>query len=255
MKNQDDVKIDFDDFQQLVDEKISEYNISEKINKLKLFDICTEIVWYQTSGNENIKNTVKLLILMKTALNNKTGIRVQSLSANDKCDYNDFGTMHQIIRWMETKLFLERGVYYDEIFYWDVCKKYKLIPDQYHIDLVRTSWIYSGGWDYILKSDIEPYSMEQLNIILNNENDLIIYEKQAEQNCKANKIAKAILFLKESGIFKKDLKTIATNEACFLYDVMEASSQQFPVSEIPLNNQEKYQYIKRYLKYAKKDQD
>lgn len=251
----DEFKIDYDDFTKLVNEKQREYRINGEINHLKFFDICTEVVWYHTSGNENIKNTVELLILMKTALNNKTSIRVQSLSTNDKCDYKDFNTMRQIIRWLETKIFLERGVYYDEIFLWDICKKYELIPDQYHIDLVRTTWIHNGGIEYVLKSGIEPYSMEQLSEILKNENDLIVYEKLAEQNRKTNKIARAILFLKESGIFKKDLKTIATNEACFLYDVMEASSQQFPVSEIPLNNQEKYQYIKRYLKYAKKDQD
>lgn len=249
----DGFKIDYDDFTKLVNEKQYEYGINGEIDHLKFFDICTEVVWYHTSGNENIKNTVELLILLKNAFNDKTGIRVQSLKTSDKCDYKDFNTMHQIIRWLETKIFLERGVYYDENFLWDICKKYALIPDQYHIGLVRTTWMHNGGIEYVLKSDIEPYSMEQLSEILKNENDLIVCEKLAEQNRKAQKITNAILHLKESGIFKKELKTIPTNEASFLYDVMEASCQEFPVSAIPLINQEKYQYIKRYLKYANKD--
>ena len=52
--------------------------------------------------------------------------------------------------------------------------------------------------------------------------------------------------LRETGVFNKELKTIATKEACFLYDILVCSD--IIKLDPYFNGQEKYQFIKRFLK-------
>lgn len=60
------------------------------------------------------------------------------------------------------------------------------------------------------------------------------------------KLLKETIFsLKKKDLFNKNLKTIATNEACFLYDIFAFA--KLIEADLTANNQEKYQLIKRYL--------
>lgn len=244
-----EVKIYFDEFVDLLEKMTKEYGIPGEINKLRLHDICTEIVWYEASGDADVKNSVELLLLLKTSLENKTGIRVSNLKGiSVKCDYYDFGSIYHIIRMLETKLFFKRAVYYDDVFRWDILSEYDFLPEHFEVDFIRRNWSSSGGWFKIFNAHKSPYSISQLQEILEHEKNLILYENDAEKNKKPNKIIRAVNLLKAQGNFRTDIKTIATNEACFIYDLMEASAQDFEPSPLPLTNQEKYQYIKRIIK-------
>ncbi|MBP1617553.1 MAG: hypothetical protein H6Q14_1380 [Bacteroidetes bacterium] len=93
------------------------------------------------------------------------------------------------------------------------------------------------------------YSNQEINRIID-----IVKEKGRFQSNKYSKLKKeqlkdllkeTISTLKKKDLFNKNLKTIATNEACFLYDVFAFA--KLIEHDSSANNQEKYQFIKRRL--------
>lgn len=71
------------------------------------------------------------------------------------------------------------------------------------------------------------------------------YTKQKKEQLK--ELLKEMIYkLRKSNLFNNNLKTIATNEAGFLYDILAFA--KLIENDLSANSQEKYQFIKRYLK-------
>jgi hypothetical protein len=134
----------------------------------------------------------------------------------------------------------------------------ELLKDFYFkSDLVNSLESYNDALD---KSDLsmfrignsakELYNNKELDLISN-----IVQKEGCFQETKFSKqkkdLIKKIIIetnfdFRELGLFNNELKTISTNEACFLYDVYGYAN--FFATDMIANNQEKYQFIKRYLK-------
>jgi hypothetical protein len=94
------------------------------------------------------------------------------------------------------------------------------------------------------------YSIEELSKIIDTVKEKGKFQSNKYTNLKKDQLRKllkeTISTLKKKELFNKNLKTIATNEACFLYDIFAFA--KLLENDLSANNQEKYQLIKRYLK-------
>ena len=112
------------------------------------------------------------------------------------------------------------------------------------------------------KDDYDMFQIIDFSKVLFNNHELnniidIVKEKGKIKNDKYSKSKKeqlrdllneTISKLRKKELFNKNLKTIATNEACFLYDVFAFA--KLIEADLTANNQEKYQYIKRHLQIS-----
>lgn len=93
------------------------------------------------------------------------------------------------------------------------------------------------------------YSIEELSKIIGEVKEKGKFQSEKYTKLKKEELKKllkeTIFSLKMKDLFNKNLKTIATNEACFLYDIFAFA--KLIEADLTANNQEKYQLIKRYL--------
>jgi len=99
--------------------------------------------------------------------------------------------------------------------------------------------------DYLLNFSA-PYTIDEITRIIQLENrvqkGLSLYKKRWI----SIRISPVVEHFKKTGIFDNSKKTIKTNEACFLYDVLDLLGAIR--GDISANNNEKYQFIKKELK-------
>lgn len=115
----------------------------------------------------------------------------------------------------------------------------------------------SSGWyeyefNWNLKKDLtdsyypkDPYNDEELNQIIAYEKKRLVKAKDKPKD-KFPNIGFFVYNFRESNMFDNKIKTIKTNEACFLYDSLVQLGMI--KGDDFYNSQEKYQYIKRHLK-------
>lgn len=127
--------------------------------------------------------------------------------------------------------------------------------NNYLIALSSGYYEYQFGWE--LKESLThsyfprvPYDKEQISKIIEQEKKLHI--GVSNKIGKTSPLSMFCYLFREHGIFDNKVKTIRTAEACFLYDALTCLGL-YPKNEL-LNNQEKYQFIKRYLNYETKKQ-
>lgn len=99
---------------------------------------------------------------------------------------------------------------------------------------------------YLSKAYTEPYSKTELSQIIEYEKMKIQNYEKSSKNMLAFKIQRIVEHYREEHIFDSTKKTIATNEACFLYDVMNLLGAI--QADQSANNQDKYEFIKKELR-------
>ena len=98
----------------------------------------------------------------------------------------------------------------------------------------------------LIKNYTEPYSETELSQIIEYEKEKIQNIEKSSKNRLAFKIQRIVDHYREEHIFDTTKKTIATNEACFLYDALDVLGAI--QADQSANNQDKYEYIKKELR-------
>jgi hypothetical protein len=90
--------------------------------------------------------------------------------------------------------------------------------------------------------------VNELEMIINYENEIDIEFKKVHKKTLNKNLKNYIEKLRKEKKFNNSYKTISTDEACLLYDLLVAA-ERIPKNFSPtMNNQEKYQHIKRIIK-------
>ena len=117
---------------------------------------------------------------------------------------------------------------------------------QFEFDIPFKEELQDGDDNYLTKNHTEPYSEIELSQIIEYEKKSILNFEKSSKNRLAFKIQRIVDHYREEHVFNSDMKTIATNEACFLYDILnELGAIQADQSA---NNQDKYEFIKKELR-------
>ena len=192
---------------------------------------------------------VRLIELLSKSLEKKqtkitisTKINGQNLSIN----ITDYETIDHL--WRSANIILDcmqDGEYkhlpkYDDEYEGEYERLFDWYKDKecYDVDVPKMYW-----------GNIMPFTTSELEEIINYEMKSL--EKIANNSSKriSNILSRLIDFYKENGIFDNTTKTFKTNEGCFLYDCL--AELEVISNDLSYNNQEKYQYIKRYYKEVK----
>lgn len=190
---------------------------NEWVNRLQQFNTNDNLFISQS-----YKNLINLSYLLKTAKDKQTEIKIKS------GDINYTLNCEQII--IDLILFVDTLIEYKQDGYFQ----------------------YKFNWEF--KQPIEHDVFDNLTEPYSNEETLSILKLVDEENIfKVKPISGAsyrtkavIKRLRNSGIFDSNCKTIKTNEACFIYDLLVIYGDID--EDFSANNQDKYQHIKRLMK-------
>lgn len=204
-------------------------NISEMdfkyLKGLLIFDIdCRNFNKY-FAARPSQYDLINLSYILKTAQKHQTGINIKSININHTI--NNQPIISDLILLIDTMI----EYYQDGLFNW------------------KFGWDFKEPIDHEIFANLtEPYTEEEMLSILKycQEDELTIGAKEQLKTPKEIRRSRSIVKrLRESGCFDNNYKTIKTNEACFIYDLLVI--YDFLLEDLSANNQEKYQLIKRYL--------
>lgn len=201
------------------------------------------------------KELAELSSLIKKSLNGGKSIKIKYDNINVEImnKYN----LEKILLFIDSLLEYEQNGIYKELFNLDSKKplyqkysrkKIEQIKQEIYLNIISDAELKRIlNIDTIFSNFTEPYTDEETLKIV--EYERFNYKKLDEHYNK--KLVEAHLkritaTLKQGRIFDCDTKTIKTNEACFLFDLLV----HFDIIEddVSANNQDKYQFIKRHLK-------
>jgi len=117
---------------------------------------------------------------------------------------------------------------------------------QFEFDIPFKEDLQDGDDFYLAKAYTEPYSQTELSQIIEYEKEKIQNIEKSSKNRLAFKIQRLVEHYREEHIFDSTMKTIATNEACFLYDSLDVLGAI--QADRSANNQDKYEFIKKELR-------
>lgn len=117
---------------------------------------------------------------------------------------------------------------------------------QFEFDIPFKEELQDGDDSYLTKNHTEPYSETELSQIIEYEKEKIQNVEKSSKNRLAFKIQRIVDHYREEHIFDSTKKTIATNEACFLYDALDVLGAI--QADQSANNQDKYEFIKKELR-------
>ena len=98
----------------------------------------------------------------------------------------------------------------------------------------------------VISGIVDPFSELEMKKIIEYEHTYNSSHSDSYKSLRKDNIKNAISLLKINDVFSKSLRTISTKEACCIYDILAELNTIIP--DPTINNQEKYQYIKRSLK-------
>lgn len=117
---------------------------------------------------------------------------------------------------------------------------------QFEFDIPFKEDLQAGDDCYLTKNYTELYSETELSQIIEYEKEKIQNVEKSSKNRLAFKIQCIVDHYREEHIFDSTKKTIATNEACFLYDALDVLGAI--QADQSANNQDKYEFIKKELR-------
>lgn len=215
-----------------IDALIKKYNlnINEKdfkyLKGLLIVDIDCSNFNKAFAARPSQYDLINLSYILKTAQKHQTGINIKSRNINHTI--NNQPIISDLILLIDTMI----EYYQDGLFNW------------------KFGWNFKEPIEHeIFENLTEPYTEEEMLSILKyyQEDELTIAAKEQLKIPKAIRRSKSIVKkLRESGCFDNNCKTIKTNEACFIYDLLVI--YDFMQEDFSANNQDKYQLIKRYLR-------
>ena len=196
-----------------------------------------------------ILQIVNTILVLKYSLEKKTGIQISNISGKkQKVEIKDKDTIQFMLNQLELEFHFNYGRIYENGYEQNaeiqINEKTK-IEDKKKWDYCLDKECYLEA-KAVLYRNFQPYSVDELNMISRYIKSLVSEKNDELKNKFKSQINNGVNLLKTKNIFNSDYKTISTNEACFLYDLMNYFRKVLP-SET-MNKQDKYQFIKRYLK-------
>ncbi|MDR3704339.1 MAG: hypothetical protein P4L28_00335 [Paludibacteraceae bacterium] len=219
------------------------YDIKGNIN----FD---DILWWiftfivPKSENNREYELIQLFKILKDGLKNKNlQVKTKRNNISALLNVSNVNIVIQLLLSVNNSLILYMNRYYNLMGKHD--NEINKFEKQYITDqeLIELSPEFD---DYLRKEATSKY----YTLCTNDEIKIIEDQLNYYKNNRLTEIKELIGILlnklRKVKAFRTDLKTIATNEACFLYDILDYF-EIVPNADF-MNSQEKYQFIKRYLK-------
>lgn len=224
-----------------------DYSVCSEIHSI-FTAIPMELNLSKIEANE-ILQIVNTILALKYSLEKSTGIQISNTSGKkQKVEITDKNTIQDMLNFLEMEFHFNYGRGYENGYEQNAAiqiKEKNKIEDKEMWDYYLDKECY---WEAkaILYRNFEPYTVDELNLVSRYIKSLISEKNNELKNRLKARINKCVNLLKAKNIFDKDYKTISTNEASFLYDLMNYFNIVLP-SET-MNKQEKYQFIKRSIK-------
>lgn len=203
------------DFAEFVNQKKNKYDLKGEIVIKDLFVILTSRYSFSIESTEANIELLKLQLLLMEFFEKNSGIKFS----------NTIGIKKSIE--IKNKDFIEKLICFVNDYSKNVIYKH-------NYDLLKIAPPHKNN-----------YRKEELLNLIEFQEDLI-KNYLTDRKDFQKRFNFLVSTLMNSNVFSNSVKTIKTNEACFLYDIMS----YFDIVPSPetLNPQEKYQFIKRYLK-------
>lgn len=240
----------------LVENLMKKYQIFwDDINLLD--DYIFHMSYYEDSARDVLLTPyfelAKLTEILLKAYNNESSIQLNAILGGIKNKVEIKENINiEYLHWMcDSLLHYYRQYEYRRVFGFQ-------FKEPFH-EIKKTTVIHStqkedGTWKEHFDDKIDvfsglvqyTYSEKELEQIINYEKEDYTSSVKHYNNLLKIKLKDIIETLREKNIFQTYLKTISTNEACFLYDTYVAL-ETIKVDDT-MSNQEKFQFIKRWLR-------
>lgn len=237
----EEIEIKINDLEQFGKKKQVEYNITGNIPYVGIYFLFIGV--NTLFNNEVILEKAKLLLLLKVAYQKKSSIKISiTKGIANSVELINLDTIEELIFYLDKDIYSERGKLYEDIFGWE--SKIKIDNFEYGSKTDKLIELFELAQQ--TDDNQEIIDTDSLKQIINMEANAIKQDKYNDKTHLKFKIQYVVKTLKDKKIFKSNLKTIASNEACLIYDLF-AFANLVP-ADISINNQEKYQFIKRHIK-------
>ena len=237
----------------LIEKVMQQYDI--KFDGQLLEDFQFAMSWDEESAKEVFLTPnyelSKLVYFLRQSLYNDSNLTITSTikGVKNKIEINHENNINNLYFLCDSLLYSRSGKEYEHEFDWKEKESYyskhkeDVLYRTLHLDGTET--IKYDNEINVFAGIVDAYSEIELKKIIEYENEEVKDSTNYYKEFRKTKIKDMVLELRVKGIFDKSFKTISTKEACFIFDVLVAL-ETIP-HDTTLNNQEKYQYIKRIL--------
>ena len=203
--------------------------------------------------NKNLIELAKLDLLIREAMlkNDKITISTTIKNINKRVEVKNIENLEYISYFISSLLYCSQRGLYEIIYDWkskkSLFENLNNLPNIFseYINLIADN---KGHIKKLFAGYTEPYSVKELEMIIGFENEKDIEFKKESKKILNRNLKYYIEKLRNENKFNNSYKTISTDEACLLYDLLVAAERVPKGISLTMNNQEKYQYIKRKLK-------
>jgi len=248
------VYVEYNIYQEILIEKImKQYDIKIEGDLLKDFQFAMS--WDEESAREVYLTPdyelSKLVSFLRQSFSCNSELIITSTikGVKNKIEIKHEINLNNLYLLCDSLLYSKNGGIYQREFGWEEKASYY----SQHKDDIISYTLPKDGTEKITYDDkidvfagvVDPYSEIELKKIIDYEHEYLKDGIIGYKELRKTNVRDMVLKLREEGIFDTSYKTISTKEACFLFDVM-VELETIP-HDLTLNNQEKYQYIKRVL--------
>ena len=243
-------------FLQSAIELLKQYEIEIPEDALKFFfysfsERCVNEI--ELKPNFDLIELAKFSVILKDALANKSKFTISANYKNSitKVEISEIENLKFLMYYIDSLLYNnQRGLY--NLLFDNSFKKESLYTGSNNENIIFSP-INMIDYEFssvksLFSGFTEPYSKSQLETILEYENNTQLDYQKNHKTWYNRQIKIVVEYMRDKGYFNAKYKTISTKEACLIYDLIVIIGHvDFSISNT-MNSQEKYQFIKRYLK-------